>query len=699
MKKISLTLLALLLMAILGSSKVKANTTVKVGVYQSRPLSFIEKEGEVKGLFIDVIEHIAQKENWTIDYVPETWTQCLKNLEVGDIDVLGVIAFTHARNKRFDFNFETVLTNWGQIYTNRESKIESIIDLKDRKIAVLQKDVYFLNLKDLVKQFGINCRFIEAFEYEDVLMLVDFGICDAGLVSQFYGQQHERDYNIQKSSIILSPQKLYFATLKGKNKNILAAIDVHLRKLKNDELSVYHQSLNKWFGAESKPLFRKWMLWLLIGTAGLFALFFSISIVFRAQVKSRTRELFAKNEELRAEIENRERAEKERLELETQLQRAQKMEAIGTLAGGVAHDLNNILSGLVSYPELLLMDTPHDSRLRKPILTIKESGEKAATIVQDLLTLARRGVAATEVLNLNEIINKYLKSLEFKKLKSYHPHIQFETTLEQDLLNIMGSPVHLSKTVMNLISNASEATPDGGKINIVTENRYVDLPVRGYDDVEEGDYVLLTIADTGVGISAKDKERIFEPFYTKKIMGRSGTGLGMAVIWGTVKDHSGYIDLQSIEGQGTTFTLYFPVTREEIPIEKDQLSIENYMGHGENILVIDDVEEQREIASEMLAKLGYSVTTVSSGEEAVDHMKRSSADMMILDMIMDPGIDGLDTYKKINAFRPGQKAIIASGFSETARVKEAQRLGAGTYIRKPYTLEKIGLAVRKELAK
>ena len=217
--------------------------------------------------------------------------------------------------------------------------------------------------------------------------------------------------------------------------------------------------------------------------------------------------------------------------------------------------------------------------------------------------------------------------------------------------------------------------------------------------MEEGDYVLLTIADNGVGISAEDKERIFEPFYTKKIMGRSGTGLGMAVIWGTVKDHNGYIDLQSIEGQGTTFTLYFPVIREEIPIEKDQLSIENYMGHGEKILVIDDVEEQREIASEMLAKLGYSVTTVSSGEEAVDHMKRSPADMMILDMIMDPGIDGLDTYKKINAFRPGQKAIIASGFSETARVKEAQRLGAGTYIRKPYTLEKIGLAVREELDK
>ena len=394
-----------------------------------------------------------------------------------------------------------------------------------------------------------------------------------------------------------------------------------------------------------------------------------------------------------------ERADKERHKLEFQLQRAQKMEAIGTLAGGVAHDLNNVLCGLVGYPQLLLLEIPGDSPLREAILTIQQSGEKAAEIVQDLLTLARRGVSISVVVNLNNIISDYLRSPEYGKLKAFHPNIHLETNLETDLLNILGSPIHLSKTVMNLVSNAAEAMPDGGEFYITTENRYLDRPVRGYGNVDEGDYVVLTVSDAGIGISSEDTEKIFEPFYTKKIMGRSGTGLGMAVVWGTVKDHNGYIDVQSTAGKGTSFTLYFPATRQESAQGKAPLRLEEYNGKGESILIVDDVKEQREIASLMLKKLGYAVKSVASGEEAVDYLKNNSADLLVLDMIMDPGIDGLETYKRILQLHPKQKAIIVSGFSETERVKEIQKLGAGPYLKKPYLLEKIGHAVRLELDK
>jgi len=255
------------------------------------------------------------------------------------------------------------------------------------------------------------------------------------------------------------------------------------------------------------------------------------------------------------------KVEEDKKKLETQLQRAQKMEAIGTLAGGVAHDLNNILSGIVSYPDLLLMELPEDSPLVEPLTTIQNSGFKAAAIVQDLLTLARRGVSVSEVVNLNPIIIEHMNSPEFEKIKTFHSGLKINIDLEPDLLPIAGSPVHLSKTVMNLVSNAAEAMPEGGTISISTQNRYLDNPVEGYDDIEEGDYVLLKISDTGIGISPEDKERIFEPFYTKKVMGRSGTGLGMAVVWGTIKDHHGYIDLKSTVGEGTSFTLYYPVAR------------------------------------------------------------------------------------------------------------------------------------------
>jgi signal transduction histidine kinase len=397
------------------------------------------------------------------------------------------------------------------------------------------------------------------------------------------------------------------------------------------------------------------------------------------------------------DITMRKQAQEETKELQKQLQRAEKMEALGLLAGGVAHDLNNILSGLVSYPELLLLDLPAESPLRKPILTIESSGKKAAAIVQDLLTLARRGVAITEIVNLNHIVTEFLDSPECAKIKKFHPELDLHVNLDDDLLNIMGSPVHLFKTLMNLVSNAAEALPDGGRAIISTRNQYVDSTLRGYDEVAQGDYAVLTVLDNGVGIPLEDLEKIFEPFYTKKVMGRSGTGLGMAVVWGTVKDHNGYINVASKKGYGTVFELYFPVTREEVKTDCEPFALKKFTGHGEKILVIDDVPEQREISSVILSKLGYRVATVSSGENAIEYLRTNSADLLILDMIMEPGMDGLDTYRKILEINPDQKAIIASGYSETDRVKEAQRLGARRYIRKPYTIRKIGTAVKKEL--
>jgi CheY-like chemotaxis protein len=249
--------------------------------------------------------------------------------------------------------------------------------------------------------------------------------------------------------------------------------------------------------------------------------------------------------------------------------------------------------------------------------------------------------------------------------------------------------------LMNLVINAAEA--GGNVIDITTRNLYIDKPIRGYDNIKKGYYVVLAVSDDGTGISPEDIKNIFEPFYTKKIMGRSGTGLGMSVVWSTIQDHSGYINIQSVENQWTRIEIYFPVTDEEIKDEFDALPVEEYTGNKESILVVDDISEQREIAERILEKIGYTVYTVSSGEEAVDFVKNNAPDIIILDMIMDGGIGGLETYKKILEIRPDQKAIIASGFSENQDVKKVQQLGAGSYIKKPYTIENIGMAVKKEL--
>ena len=398
------------------------------------------------------------------------------------------------------------------------------------------------------------------------------------------------------------------------------------------------------------------------------------------------------------DISDRKKAEKEKMELEEKLVRSQKMKSLGLLAGGVAHDLNNVLSGIVGYPELLLLDLPEGSKLRNPIEIIQESGHRATAIVQDLLTVAR-GVATTkEVLNLNDLIGDYLDSPEFNKIEQFYSTVTVKANLSTDLFRISGSYVHIRKVVMNLVSNASEAVEGRGNVTISTVNHYVDRPLRGYDDVNIGEYVVLAVSDDGSGISSDDLERIFEPFYTKKIMGRSGTGLGLAVVWNVVQDHKGYIDVVTGEN-GTTFELYFPITRDEISDKDLSIPIKDYKGKGETVLVVDDMESQREISCKMLDRLGYKTKAVSSGEEAVEYLKENTVDLILLDMIMDPGINGRETYERIIKIHPKQKAIIASGFAETDEVKEAQKLGAGQYIKKPVTIEKIGLAVKGELEK
>lgn len=392
-------------------------------------------------------------------------------------------------------------------------------------------------------------------------------------------------------------------------------------------------------------------------------------------------------------------ADNERLRLEKLLGQAQKMEAIGRLAGGVAHDLNNILSGIINYPELIMMDLPKDSKLIPSLKTIQASGERAAAVVRDLLTLARRGVVKKDRLDLNAIVLDYLESPESLILKTEHPLVKIKKQNDLHLLPIEGSQVHLMKTLMNLTNNAVEAIDGNGEVLISTRNQYIDKPIQGYDSIKEGDYVVLSVSDSGIGILKEDIEKIFEPFYTKKKMGKSGTGLGMSVVWGTIKDHSGYIDISSRPGQGTLITLYFPAMRNRIELLNDDVPHEDLMGNGQSILVVDDIPEQREVAENYLKRLNYRVHTLESGEHAMDYMKTNAADLLILDMIMEPGMDGLETYMKILEIYPDQPAIIVSGYSESERVKKAQMMGAGSYLRKPYNFANLGRAVKNELKK
>jgi len=394
-------------------------------------------------------------------------------------------------------------------------------------------------------------------------------------------------------------------------------------------------------------------------------------------------------------------AEERARQLQERLARSERMESLGLLAGGVAHDLNNILGPMVAYPDLLLDKVPADSDAANLVLEVKRSATRAAAVIRDLLTLARRGRYPLEPLDLREVVQMYFESAGFQEIKRAYPAVDVEQRVASDLSLIRGSDTNLVKVLMNLVFNAFEAMPHGGRLLVELARRRIAATHLGYETVPPGEYVVLRVEDSGSGISREDQERMFEPFFTKKKMGRSGSGLGLSVVYGVVKDHGAYIDVQSDVGSGTALELYFPVADAEAPGAKAK-EPRAYGGH-ERILVVDDAPEQRDLAKLVLTSMGYEVETACDGQEAIARIRERTAgggaayDLILLDMIMEEGFDGLDTYRAIQEVSPGQKCIIVSGYSETERVKEAQALGAGSYLAKPYTREALGECVRAVL--
>ncbi len=387
----------------------------------------------------------------------------------------------------------------------------------------------------------------------------------------------------------------------------------------------------------------------------------------------------------------------EQQKLLKQLHTAQKMEAIGMMAGGVAHDLNNILSGIIAYPEVILLKIPPDDHeIVRKIKKIKDAGLRAAHIVSDLLTISRGGIIQQETTNLNTVINTYFQSPEFFELSSLYPNVTFHKNLARDLENFNCSPVHIIKCLMNLITNAAEAIESKGNITLTTENIKITEPKKNLN-LQKGNYIFLSITDDGPGIAEEDITHIFEPFYTKKKMGRSGTGLGLALVWNTIQDHNGEITVQS-NNQGTSFDLYFPATNEkDITPPTAEIGIADFLGDRQPVLVVDDDKHQREIACEILRNLNYEPTSAASGEKAIQYLFNNPTPLIILDMLMGSGINGLTTYRKILQKYPDQKVIIVSGYAEPELIEKAKKLGVKQFLSKPYTISQLGKAVRDEL--
>ncbi len=392
------------------------------------------------------------------------------------------------------------------------------------------------------------------------------------------------------------------------------------------------------------------------------------------------------------DVTKRKETEEEKRLLENQLQQAQKMESIGTLAGGIAHDFNNILMGIQGNATLMLLKIESDHPNRDKIKNIEKFVQNGTELTKQLLGFARRGKYLVKTTDINEVIKK--SSSLFARTKK---EIQIHNSFNDEIWAVEVDSGQIEQALLNLYVNAWQAMPEGGDLYLKTRNVMLDSSYVQPFKVEPGNYVEISVSDTGVGIDKETRERIFEPFFTTKEMGR-GTGLGLASVYGIIKSHGGYIDVDSEKEKGTTFTIYLPASEKEAVREK-VVPAEMLKGTG-TILFIDDEKMILDVGCELLEELGYTVLSALSGQEALDIFQRNSnkIDLVIMDMIM-PGMGGGETFDRLRKINPNVKVLLSSGYSIDGQATKILRRGCDGFIQKPFNLNQLAEKIGKIMGK
>ncbi len=378
--------------------------------------------------------------------------------------------------------------------------------------------------------------------------------------------------------------------------------------------------------------------------------------------------------------------------LESQLLQAQKMEAIGTLAGGVAHDFNNILMGIEGYVSLMLQEIdpyhPHHERLKH----IEEQVHSASDLTRQLLGFARVGRYEIQPTDLNQLIRK--SSAMFSRTKK---ELTITRKYEKNLWTVEVDRGQIEQVLLNLYVNAWHAMPAGGKISLETRNLTLEESFTTLHAVSPGNYVMVRVSDTGTGMDEETRKRIFDPFFTTKKMGR-GTGLGLAIVYGIIRGHGGFISVESEPGRGTAFTIYLPASEKEVLQEKPA-EAETLRG-TESILIVDDEPTILAVSRAMLEFLGYTVHEATSGPEAIAlyREKKDDIDLVILDMIM-PELSGGETFDRIRELNPSAKVMLSSGYSLDGQAQQIMSRGCRGFIQKPFNIDSLSRKVREALGK
>ena len=525
---------------------------VRVGIYQNRPGAFVDEAGVARGFYIDLLEEIARNEGWPLTYVSGSWSENLRLLEQGKIDLLVAAAFTEEREKRFDFTIETALANWGQLYV-RDPRIQSILDLEGRHVVGMEDDIYTSGLRSLLDRFDIKQRFSTVPEYARVLQQVAEGQADAGIVSRIFGLQNDNAYAIQRSTIVCCPVGIRFAAPNGRYEAHLRAIDRHLVAMKADKGSFYYRALDRWFGLSDSGRLPVWLWWSVILGCVVLLAFVLVNLYLRRQVRSRTAELaeeIAERQRIDLKLKESYRSlEKKARDLEDAREAAELANrAKSEFLANVTHELHTPMNAIRGMTELALQLEDLPPKAREFLSHVYVSSRSLMKVIDDILNYSRVGSGRTRLNVIEFDLGEVFRSLlDFSKSAAGYKRIGMVMSLPREIpRSLVGDVGKLNRVLTHLVDNALKFTEQGG----------IRVQCALVEQTPERVRLRFQVQDTGIGITEDQMPHIFDSFVQgdgSTTRRHGGTGIGLALCKSFVELMEGRIWVESVPERGSTF--------------------------------------------------------------------------------------------------------------------------------------------------
>ncbi|GJM22648.1 MAG: hypothetical protein DHS20C15_25630 [Planctomycetota bacterium] len=593
------------LLALLSASTA-AQRVVRVGLHDARPVAF-EKDGQPAGFGVVLLEQIADEEDWELEWVHGTWSECLAWLKTGELELLFPMLRTPEREQRFDFTEQGLYAGWGRVAAIAGFELESLLDLEARRVAVVKDDIFG---EELARQTRGLVRPPVLVAYPELSAAVQAAI--NGEVEAVVGENLALHFLIEgrdlhSTPVVVAAGQPHFATRGGEGAELLAALDRHLIALKNDPGSIYHEAYDEWLGLRRTD---EWPVWL-PGAITVGAVLLAVSTLFaamlRTQLRARSAELVARSEALLEQIREREHAETERRVLRESLRHAQKLQLAGQLASGVAHDVRNLLTVISAHAERVRDSSTESGSTLASLGVVERAASEAADMTRSLVAFSRKIEARQEKVDLGAFVQETGVMIE----RSLPGNVSLQVTPPLAPVWVIADPGQLRQVVLNLALNAREAMTAGGRLSLV---------VLRSSERE----VSLRVSDTGQGMDAELRERVFEPFFTTK-QDSGGTGLGLATVRELVSEQDGRIEIDSTPGEGTEITVTWPAARAPRYRVPDVAA-----GQGESVLVAVSTPQVRQIVASALLAAGFKPLQARSHEELAEWTSREAPGLQAL---------------------------------------------------------------------